>query len=300
MLPNRITVVAAGVLMTGLLALVVAQSELPVSQPADARSIVAEEFLKARPGTAKSAPGKPGTYRRVTPPSPVSPKRGAVADMGVTIWRLRPPRSSDSDVRLLVHQGAAISQWIPERIEAATRLAEGDRVRLSVESPRAGYLYVINAEQYGDGSSGDAYLIFPTTRVHAGDNRVTAGRIVEVPAQEDQPPFFTLQRSRSDHVGELLTLVVSPAPLAGLTIGAQPIQLDKAQLSVMESTGHILMERFEMEGGAGRLWTKEEQAAGADRTRLLTSSDPGPQTIYRGSTEAGKVTLVKLQLRYAR
>jgi hypothetical protein len=296
MLRDRMIAVAAGMLMTGPLAGVVAQSALPVSQPADTRSIIAEEFLKARPGPARGAKAKPGTYRRVTPPSP---KRGAVADMGVTIWRLRPPRTSDGDVRLLVHQGSAVSQWIPERIEAATRLAEGDRLRLSVESPRAGYLYVINAEQYGDGTSGDAYLIFPTTRVHAGDNRVTAGRIVEVPAQDDQPPFFTLQRSRSDHIGELLTILISPAPLAGLSIGAKPIQLDKLQLSVLESTGHILMERFEMEGGAGRLWTKEEQAAGADRTRLLTSSDPGPQTIYRGSTEPGKVTLIKLQLRYA-
>ena len=75
------------------------------------------------------------------------------------------------------------SQWTPERIEVDTPLKVNDRVRLSVESPRDGYLYVIDREQYADGSLGDAYLIFPTRRTRGGDNRVRPGKLIDIPAQ---------------------------------------------------------------------------------------------------------------------
>ena len=65
-------------------------------------------------------------------------------------------------------------------------LAIGQRVRLSIESARTGYLYVINRELYADGSTGEPYLIFPTTRLHRGDNKVTIGRI-EVTAVSTAP-----------------------------------------------------------------------------------------------------------------
>jgi hypothetical protein len=32
------------------------------------------------------------------------------------------------------------------------RLAEGDRLRMSIEAARSGYLYVVDQEQYADGS----------------------------------------------------------------------------------------------------------------------------------------------------
>jgi hypothetical protein len=32
-------------------------------------------------------------------------------------------------------------EWTPERVEADTAFAEGERIRLSIESPRDGYLY---------------------------------------------------------------------------------------------------------------------------------------------------------------
>ena len=42
-----------------------------------------------------------------------------------------------------------------------TPLRDGDRMRLSIEAPWDGYLYVLNREQYADGSTSDPYLIFP-------------------------------------------------------------------------------------------------------------------------------------------
>ena len=72
------------------------------------------------------------------------------------------------------------TEWTPERIEADTPLKVSERVRITVESPRAGYLYVVDREQYADGSLGDAYLIFPTTRTRDGDNKVRPGKLIDI------------------------------------------------------------------------------------------------------------------------
>ena len=53
-----------------------------------------------------------------------------------------------------------------------------------------------------------------------------------------------------------------------------------------------------MVGGVGKTWTKAEQQAGADGTRLLTQEDPGPQTIYQVVASAQKPVLVTVGLKY--
>ena len=82
-------------------------------------------------------------YRLITPNIPVT---GVAGDsvVGVTVWRLRRPTDSDSGERLLVQDGTNEEAWIPERISANTRLTPGDRLRVSVEAARTGYLYVID------------------------------------------------------------------------------------------------------------------------------------------------------------
>src|SRR5437763_12423285 len=50
---------------------------------------------------------------------------------------------------------------VPERVEAGTTFREGDRVRLSVESPTKGYLYVLDRDVFADGTTGGVMLIYP-------------------------------------------------------------------------------------------------------------------------------------------
>ncbi len=49
-----------------------------------------------------------------------------------------------------------------------------------------------------------------------------------------------------------------------------------------------------MASGSGKAWTKAEQEAGAEGSRLLTQDDPGPQTIYRLSSGPDQPILVNL------
>ena len=200
-------------------------------------------------------------------------------------------------------EGSKSSQWTPERMESDAPLNVGDRVRITVESPRAGYLYVVDREQYADGSLGEAYLIFPTRRTRGGDNRVLPGKLIDIPAQEDDPPCFTLvpSPSRSDQVAEVLSFIVTSEPLEGLPITDKPLKVSKSDIAKWEKTWSSAVARYEMNGGAGRAWTNEEKAASATSSgRLLTQEEPAPQTVYRISSKSKTAVLVTIPLRYGR
>jgi hypothetical protein len=198
-------------------------------------------------------------------------------------------------------ESSQTGEWTPERIEADTPLKIGERVRISVESPRAGYLYVVDREQYADGSLGDAYLIFPTTRTRNGDNKVRPGKLIDIPAQEDAPNYFTLvpSPSRSDQVAEMLSFMVTSKPLENLPLTEKPLKVTKSDIAKWEKNWSSEVERLEMNGGAGRAWTNEEKAASAtSSSRLLTQEEPAPQTVYRIVAKATGSLLVTVPLRY--
>jgi hypothetical protein len=221
--------------------------------------------------------------------------------VGVTLWRLRPSRTTDTGERILVQEGAESADWIPERVEADTPLTAGTRVRLSVEAARAGYLYVIDREQYADGSLGEPYLIFPTTRTNGGDNEVRAGRVIEIPTQDDRPPFFTLKPSRSDQVSEVISVLVSPTPLEGLQIGSSAQKLSVQRVAEWEKSWGGTVGRLEMKNGAGKTWSREEKEAGANQTRSLSQDEPAPQTLYyKPEATSGQPVMVNVALRYGK
>ncbi len=265
------------------------------------RQIIPEEFVKSRPAKSTASSAKRTSYRPATAKTATSGSKAADAmQLGLTIWRLRPSNIADGGARIVVHHDGETEEWTPERVEANTPLRMGERIRLSFEAPQTGYLYVIDREQYADGSMGEPILIFPTTRTRGGDNQVAPGRVIEIPGQEDRPNYFTLRQSRADQTGEMLIVIVTPQPIEGITIGAKPLPLSNQQVAQWEKQWGALTERFEMAGGAGKTWTKAEQEAGANATRQLTQDDPGPQTIYRVVVKPGSPLLVKVGLRYSK
>ena len=236
-------------------------------------------------------------YRIATPNVPVD-NVAPDSVVGVTIWRLRPARNADSGERLIVHDDNATKEWVPERISANTKLGPGDRLRVSIEAARAGYLYVIDREQYADGSLGEPYLIFPTTRTLNGDNKVSVGKLTEIPAQEDSPPFFTIRKSRPDQVAEVLSVLVTPTPLEGLEITDKAQKLTDAQVANWEKLWSTSVGRLDMES-VGQSWTREEKDAGAMNTRALTASAPAPQMLFY-RPKSNEAIFVKLRLSYRR
>jgi hypothetical protein len=272
---------------------------ITAGQDTDERRLWDSEFLQKRPPARTPAPArKTPTYRRATPkPAAAAADDKAPGEMlGVTIWKLRRPTASDNaDARLLLLEeaGTATDEWTPERVESQAAFASGDRVRLSIESPRDGYLYVFDREQYADGSTSDPYLIFPTQRVRGGDNSVGAGKVVELPDKR----AFVLKPMRSDYRGELLTVIVASAPLPEVAVGPTLQKFDAAVVERWERDWGAAAERFEMAGGAGKTYTKEEKEAAAGH--VLTQADELPQTLFRVTARHGSPLLVAVPLKIA-
>ena len=282
-----------------LLVLIVSASFLAPAQKTDeaTRKLWDTAFIipaANKPTASRRRPG--GRYRVATPNVPLDNVAPDTV-VGVTIWRLRPANRSDSGERLIVHDDNSTTEWLPERISSTTKLAQGDRLRISVEAVRSGYLYVIDREQYADGSLGEPYLIFPTTRTAGGDNEVSVGRLLDIPAQDDAPPFFTMRKSRADHVAEVVSVLVTPAPLEGVQITDKAQKLSETQVASWEKMWGSGVGQLEM-STIGQAWTREERES---RTRALTANAPAPQLLfYRPSLKSSDSMFVKLRLSYRR
>src|ERR1041385_5632425 len=92
------------------------------------------EFLEKRPaGAAGTSQGATKiTYKPAAALKPVA--KGATQTMvGITLWRLREPKTAESGTRLLVLEkpGAQTREQVPERIDSSTILSIGDQVRLT-------------------------------------------------------------------------------------------------------------------------------------------------------------------------
>ena len=136
-------------------------------------------------------------------------------------------------------------------------------------------------------------------RTNGGNNQVKPGRLIEIPTRDDQPPFFTLKPSRSDQVGEVISVLVSPTPLDGLEIGDKAQKLSVQQAAAWEKSWGGAVGRLEMQNGAGKSWTRQEKEAGADATRSLSQEEPAPQTLfYKPGAKSGQPVMVNVTLRY--
>ncbi len=258
-----------------------------------------------RPSAATSkAKPQPAKYRRTTPALPKTDRAAATGDavLGITIWRLRPAIRTD-EARLLLTKSGMKSAFTPERVEASTTFTEGQMVRLSIEVPRTGYLYIIDREQYADNTMSEPYLIFPLNP-NGSAHKVTAGRVIELPPQNDDQAAFELHTFRPagkpPQSAELLTFLITPEPLTGLpraTGDDQPLKLAPALVADWEHKWSAQVEQLELENGAGRAYTHAEQRAGLNVKHRLTQADPLPQTVFRVEAKPGSPFMVKLPLK---
>lgn len=285
-------------LATGSLTMAVAQDE--------EKGIRAEEFIGARPALnppKKNTTTFPARYKTTTKlPSGTTvatPPAGlAFAQIGVTTWRFRKSTVRDKTKELIevdVEEGPA--EYTLERVQDGTPLATGQIVRLSIESlSQDGYLYVIDREQYSDGSFSEPLLIFPARKSVDG-NRVRAGRLISIPSAKGKGFQIRPKPSDKKQVAELLTILVSPTPLIDpAKLGAKPY-LSSPQLADWEKKWGAVPTKFELDGGLGQAMTEREQAAGADSSAQLTKDDPGPQTVYRVAIKPENPVIVSVSLK---
>lgn len=270
--------------MTRIFVLILAVAFPLVAHPQSQkdRSIVSEDFTKTRPTSKrrKGPPRRPQRYHQASPPlaSPLDKDDPSTLKMGVTLWKVQRGYKGE----------------VAKRVAADTEFHEGDLLRISIESPRDGYLYVVDRDWFTDGGSGDTKLIFP---LQGEDNRLYAGKLIDIPARQQSPFEATPKRNQT---GEMLTIIVSTSPLS-LPLTSDALPVSSTQLTEWETMWSGMTERFEMNNGVGLARTPvEEQAAAPTGGRQLTRADPAPQTIYLLTPRSGDGLLFNLLLSYVR
>ena len=211
-------------------------------------------------------------------------------ELGVTFWRMRPPRADEDDApTFAVQTKNGNEKWTAERVASTTRFQKGDLVRFSVESSRTGFLYIINREFYTDNSKGGAKIIYPTLRTRGGDNRVVAGSLIEIPAASEPSPYFMVNPKKSNYAGEEIIIVISPIKFENINLELRAQSISSDELKKWLADWATTVDVYDADDGEGIAVTKSETET--DGARELTREEPLPQTIYRVKT-AGDVPLV--------
>ncbi|HZN00685.1 MAG TPA: hypothetical protein VFB70_14885 [Pyrinomonadaceae bacterium] len=293
-----------GKILLGVLIVVFLALSCPVNaqdQDDDSKEIKAQVFVNSRP---RKKSGSTAKYRRVSRTSTkgmeLLAKDSSMAQIGLTIWRFRPTQPTDKTKELLVEEDEKPAEFTLERVEEGISLAPGQRIRLSLESlSRDGYLYVIDREEYADGTLGDPVLVFPNQK-SAAANYVRAGRLVYLPSSTGR---FRIQPSASakEHVAEVLTVIVAPKPLINADkLGAKSTRLERNQVEDWLKQWETSVIKFEMNGGAGQAMTPVEQSAAQQNSVLLTQEDPAPQTVFQVAAKPGSPLLITVPLKFAK
>ena len=230
-------------LLTGLAAM--AQQPKPAE---NSRRFWPPEF---RPQAATpNAKPRTGRYKPIATNRPLKildEPNAQPATLGVTLWLMRTPEeikttsrglgASADSARVLIKKKVGKAErneeMIPQRIEANTPLKAGQLVRLTVEVPQDGFLYVIDREKYADGKLSAPFLIYPSDpqgMTHA----VKAGRTIELP---DSEWVFEVKAHSEENnallAGEWLSFIITPHPLEGLpraNADGSLLQLTNAQV----------------------------------------------------------------------
>lgn len=269
---------------------------------------------KTQKNTLAEASGIPkgktaAAIKKPSKPVEIQNKTEKPIQIGVTIWKLRPPRLSDAGFKIPVRNDGQLEMWTAERVSSDADFHAGERVRLAVESSIPGYLYVINSEVYSEDTVGEPFLIFPAS---AGDNnRVQPGWLVDIPDQNEDLPYFVINPKSPKYAGEFLTVIISPEPLTNLKTDSDGkiktlsnlIELEEnadAQIFNRTDNQDKIYSQTEADAACGAKARRQnsrqlERPCGA-KTRQLTREEPLPQTIYRVKTTAGQPAVAFIQL----
>jgi hypothetical protein len=237
-----------------------------------------------------------------------------VTDIGVTVWRLRPPARSEAAAFLLpvLDDNKERKMWLAERVPVDTLFDAGDRVRFAVESSDSGYLYIFGRETYADGSLGAPYPVFAASRT--GDNLVRPGMLFDIPDQREDLPYLRMNPTKEGYSGEVLTVIVSPKPLSDLELGDDGKLKTGEDLTELEFNS--VVDIFTRTDAADKIYSKAESESACGlktrelqrekskdpcglSTRQLSREEALPQSIYRIKTFAGRpaVATVKLSVK---
>jgi hypothetical protein len=170
--------------------------------PAPPAAAASKTGRSARAKAAKpAAPQPPEAARSTVPVRPQGePGRSTVPAGGVSVTPVS--LTSEKPAIPLGLRYSILKQSGGEAVEvdADHVFRSGERIRLTIESNDAAYLYIVQR-----GSSGNWSVLFPSREISGGDNRVERGRIYEIPPRH----WFAFDEQAGE---EKLFIVLSRKP----------------------------------------------------------------------------------------
>jgi hypothetical protein len=270
------------------------------NQPSLPRRYKGKKVIRAKAKRIPSSTATPtkatsnkGTSSKPTPAITTPISEMYEERLGITMWRLRPEQNSDTGPRIL--KMGKSTKLVPERVSFETTFRLKDKVRLTIEAPREGYLYIVDREINKNGL-GDPYLIFPTLRTRNGYNRVGPGSVVEIPSQTDDPPYFDIAPLSEDYAGEMLTVIISSEPLPNLQLTDEALKIPLATFTKWEEDWEETADVLELEDGEKMTYTESENKAGQG-TSQITQNDPAPQTMFEIKVPKGRTYMVSFPMK---
>jgi hypothetical protein len=234
------------------------------------------------------------TQNRFTPrPAPAGTE---YAQVGVTIWLV-----ASGDSKGVEQVGTEQTQ---ERLDTNATYMEGDTIRLDIVSPNSGYLYLVDREQYSDGSYGPAVLAFPTLTTRRGNNLVRSWETVQIPAYPSvwkfKPRVLREGEARKAQTAEVLTVVISPRPLVDPSrIGRQQLTLDDGEFERWQALWKTNSQQFDMENSVGQVVRTRSKALEQQGPEAQPEDEElDPQTYYRVAVKPGVPIMVTVPLRF--
>lgn len=238
-------------------------------------------------------------------------------DVGITLWRLRPALKADASgvqeqTRIAVRKkGQAEEKTLmmtPIRAESETLFSDGDLLKFSVESPFEAYIYILNREQYADGTMSEPYMIFPSREDAGINDKGFPGRLLFLPSVKADDKFELKRLSdlnptdskNAERTAEVFTIIFSKQPiidLAPLEKSDEPRKVDKQHFERWRNQWGGRVWTFESQGTAGASITKVEKVAGSANGVALTGDDPKPQTVYHVARKATDALLFDLSIK---
>ncbi len=243
--------------------------------------------------------------------------------VGVTFWHVRlatEPEKQDSNVAKERMTWDGLERTVVvTRVSDESPVPNQDLIQMSIEylpdphgagpggSNRAAYLYVVNREQFPDGSFKNERLIFPTLLTYGGDNRLLPGQNVTLP--DPTRPF----RIKRDAVAQMqayetYTIIVSPVPLDSQlprAISRKAMELSPELIAKWEKVMGVTEVRADLRDGVGQVRTQRELLASGesgesrsteDPNEELTQDDLPPQTVFRKVAKPGEGMLVVVRV----
>lgn len=185
----------------------------------------------------------------------------------------------------------------PVRVDPRREFSAGEAIRIALETNTDGYLYVFHTE-----NGRDPQMLYPHTRLNAGENRVAAHTLQQVP-----PALRDWFEFDARPAVERLYVVVSRRPLEGAPAGADLVKhcegsggdcYWKPTAAVWsrverEAAGRLLLARSEE--NIGRAQTSVEGEA-LTRGIKLSKSDPAPSVIHMSASPASDILVTAIDL----